>query len=515
MGSPLAQQRRRKKQISNKQLIEKATNGGSSRTVKPRKAKRARKPPLGVLVDKYDATKRSRYDMIRELVLDHDRVDVLAKYVLGYEPEDFHREMIEWQQANDEGLLLAFRGAAKTIYCNTAYCIWAILKNPNVAILLAADAAGQAQTFLRDIKGHFERNETLREIFGDYVTNAQKWAENEIIVNKRTKIRKESTITCIGTETVLPGRHFDIIIGDDLVTEDNARTEPQREKLKTFFYKTLMPCLSPRMTCGGCWEGERGRLYVIGTRYHENDLYGWLQLHDYENSTKIIGVLDENDQSVWEEMFPTTRLHKIRAGHLGVFETQYMCVAGKMLGGIFNPDHFEYYEDLPGDVFKWQGVDLASGQKAHNDCFAHATVAIHKRTKEIYVINFVQRKLTFPRQVDEIVRQYEKQPDVVRVVIEANGYQLVMTQQLKEAFSHVPVYPRYTLKDKVARAEQIALYAGGKPIKVKRGEHDAFVRHMCEFPNGRYKDLFDAFEIAVAQGLKGAKRRRREEPGLI
>lgn len=482
---------------------------------KAQSAKRSYLPPIGVLTDKHDAIKQQSYDAIRELVLEHDRVDVLAKYVLDYEPEDFHREMMEWQQANDEGVLLAFRGAAKTIYCNTAYCIWAILKNPDVAILLAADAAEQAKTFLRDVKGHFERNEKLRAIFGDYVSGASKWADNEITVNKRQKIRKESTITCIGTETVLPGRHFDIIIGDDLVTEDNARTEAQREKLKTFFYKTLMPCLSPRMTCGGAFKGAHGRLYVIGTRYHENDLYGWLQKNDFEDSTKIIGVLDEHDQSIWEDMFPTARMHKLRTGHLSVFETQYMCVAGKMLGGIFNQDHFEYYEDLPRNAFVWQGVDLAAGQKVHNDCFAHATVAIQKQTKEIYLIDFAQRKLPFPRQVDLIAAKYNDHPETVRVVIEANGYQLVMTQQLKDKFAHVPVYPRYTIKDKVARASQIALYATDKPIRVRRGLHDRFVRHMCEFPNGRYKDLFDAFEIAVAQGLRGARKRRNDEPGLI
>jgi len=495
--------------VSNQELIE-----GKKKRKKKRK-RRAYQPPIGVLLDKVDATKRSAHEAIRELVLEHDRIDVLAKYVLGYAPEDFHREMLEWQQANDEGLLLAFRGAAKTIYCNTAYCIWAILKNPDIAILLAADAANQAQTFLREIKGHFERNEKLRAIFGDYVSGAQKWAENEIIVNKRQTIRKESTITCIGTETVLPGRHFDIIIGDDLVTEDNARTETQREKLKTFFYKTLMPCLSPKMTCGGAFKGMRGRLYVIGTRYHESDLYGWLSQHDFADATKIIGVLDEHEQSVWEDQFPTARMHKIRTGNLGAFETQYMCQAGKMLGGIFQQDHFEYYETLPGNLFKWQGVDLASGQKSHNDCFAHCTIAIDKFTKEVYVIDYMQRKMTFPRQVNTIVSRYDAHPDVMRVVVEANGYQLVMTQQLKAEFAHVPVHPRYTIKDKVARASQLALYATDKPIRVKRGIHDSFVRHLCEFPNGRYKDLFDAFELAVAQGLRGARKRRREEPGLI
>jgi len=48
-----------------------------------------------------------------------------------------------------------------------------------------------------------------------------------------------------------------------------------------------------------------------------------------------------------------------------------------------------------------------------------------------------------------------------------------------------------------------------------RRHHHKFVRHMCAMPNGAHDDMFDSFDLAVSQGLRGARKRRRREPGLI
>ena len=121
-------------------------------------------------------TRQLRYDQIRELVTVHRRFDVLAKYVLGYDPQPHHVAMLAFQDETPEGMILGFRGAAKTTYCTIARSIGEILCNPDVRILFASDAADQAKTFLREVKQHFESNETLRDIFGDFVIGAKVWA---------------------------------------------------------------------------------------------------------------------------------------------------------------------------------------------------------------------------------------------------------------------------------------------------------------------------------------------------
>ena len=458
---------------------------------------------------KLNYTREQRFEQVRDAVVNMGCFDLLASHVLQYRPESHHLEMMQFQDTFREGMILGWRGAAKTTYCTITRAIGEILCNPNIRILFACDAAEQAKTFLREVKSHFERNELLKSVFGDYVTNAPKWADSEIIVNRRSSHAKEATITCAGTDTTLPGRHFDLILADDLVSEDNSQTKGQRDKVHDWFYRTLMPTMAM----------PYGRMYVIGTRWHEEDLYGWLLKEDYKDAHLIIPVLDADERSIWEDMFPTDRMHRIRKGNLSAFELQYMCTSGTAIGGIFTPDHFETYEELPHDVFWWQGVDLAVTQKQTADLFAHCTVAIHKETKQPYLIDYRAMRIPFPKQIPFIAKKFEEHPSTIRVVIESNAYQLAASQQIRYQYPHIPVYPKHTATDKIARANQLAGILGEKGIHIKRGHH-GFLRHFCALRPirgdlSKPNDLFDAFYLAVMQGLRGARKKRREEPGLI
>ena len=86
--------------------------------------------------------------------------------------------------------------------------------------------------------------------------------DREFTVNKRSIIKKEATLTALGASGAVISKHFDVIIGDDLVGLENARTEKQRSNLKEWFYSSLFPTLEP--------DGE---IHILGTRYNPLDLY--------------------------------------------------------------------------------------------------------------------------------------------------------------------------------------------------------------------------------------------------
>ena len=88
------------------------------------------------------------------------------------------------------------------------------------------------------------------------------WNDREFTVNKRSIIKKEATLTALGASGAVISKHFDVIIGDDLVGLENARTEKQRSNLKEWFYSSLFPTLEP--------DGE---IHILGTRYNPLDLY--------------------------------------------------------------------------------------------------------------------------------------------------------------------------------------------------------------------------------------------------
>ena len=173
-----------------------------------------------------------RREAVRREILSGGRIELLASHILGYDVRSFHQDLIDFQEAADTCLQLAPRGYGKSTILTITRAVYEILKNPNIRILVAANTQLQAEVFLREIKAHFERNERVREYFGNFVSE-DKWDTREIVVAPRTSTAKESTITCVGVGGPVASRHYDLIIADDLVDEENARTETQRERVRT------------------------------------------------------------------------------------------------------------------------------------------------------------------------------------------------------------------------------------------------------------------------------------------
>jgi len=470
-----------------------------------RSIRRKIKEKKGYLASRVMDVQQRNNAVIKQLVLEEDRIDILAQHVLGYDPQDIHHEMMEFQKTHKEGMILAWRGAAKTTFCTITFAIFNIIKNPDIRILLASSAIDQARVFLKSIKLHFETNERLIEIFGDFFTGARSWTETDIIVPQRRSFAGESTLLATGIGTALPSRHFDLIIADDLVIRKNAQTEHLRKKVHQYFYETLYPTL----------ESPDGRLYVLGTRWHEEDLYKWFADNDYKNDHLIISVFDEDGESRWAEKYPKERMQKIQRANPDAFDLQYMCQTGATQGTIFTEHHFQYYEELPAGVRIWQGLDLAIGTAAHNDFFAHVTIAVCPETKGVYLVSFRLKKLQFPQQVNFIRSRFQDYPDTQKVVLETNSYQRAMFQQLRHQFPDIPVLGIQTTKDKIARAQKLAWNATSNPIYVLE-RHYKFVKLFLGFPHIKgSKDLFDAFDIVYTQATKKSRRRRRSTPSLI
>ena len=150
--------------------------------------------------------------------------------LLGNDVAAVHERMAKSARQN-RSLILAPRGFGKSTLLSVARCIFEIVRNPDVRILLASNTQAQAEAFVREVRGHFERNRIFRRLYGDFV--GSKWTDRELIVGRRKRIVKEPTIYATGVGGALVSRHFDIVICDDIVDEESSRTKTRREKLKT------------------------------------------------------------------------------------------------------------------------------------------------------------------------------------------------------------------------------------------------------------------------------------------
>jgi phage terminase large subunit-like protein len=465
------------------------------------------------LLEYYGFSKTLYNQWLKKQILENNRIDLLASEILDYIIKPFHLSMMQFQFLHPDNLQLVYRGSGKTSICTICKSVHLLLKDPNLRILIASKTTGNAESFLKEIKAHFEKNEKLIEIFGPYYDKNRKWDNREIEIAQRTKITKESTITCIGVDGTIVSKHYDIIFSDDLVDQNNSLTEYMREKTKDFYYSAILPTLEPPDPN----VPHRGEHHRQGTRFHYNDLYGHLIENELKDHYQRIMGINKEGKTVWPEKHPPEWFEKQRK-ELGIirFNAQYLCDAEAMKGKIFKYDDCQLIkrEDLPKDLSYYMGVDLAIGEKEQNDNFV--IVVIGKKEEYYYIVDFYEGQIRFSDQTRKI-RDYYKRYDPIKAHIETNAYQEAQYQNLKDKYPDMRLKPKKQNKDKVSRAwKRSAEFDDKRVFVLDIPKSHQIIEHLVLFPDGPgSKDFFDAMDLAFSASKAKRRKRRNYEPGLL
>lgn len=475
------------------------------------------------LLDTLEQIREEENSYLRRLIIDGDRIDVLAE-MLGYEvAPNVHRKIIMHQYAHPlRSMVQIFRGAGKTTIGTVTKIIHLILKDRDLRILIASKTATNAKKMLTEIKGHLERNERLREVFGDFVGD-ETWNDEAIRVSGTKRISKEPTITTIGVLGAVASGHYDVLICDDLCDEENSRTEHQRKKLHTWFYKLLLPTLMPPSKTNPLV----GQLHVLGTRFHFNDLHGHFLDNEMKGErTLVIKALQVNpetgeEESPWPEMYSTEHFQQMRkdSGFI-IFNSQFQCDTEAMKGEIFRYDDCKVLKrdelPKPESLRIYMGVDLAITQTKESDYFAIVVAGIEPSSHMVYVLDYYEGHLRFNAQTKKIFEMNAKW-NPIKIGIETVAYQEAQYQNIedKDRKCKVPIVPIKTNKDKVTRAHQLTPRFEAGHVHFVAGEHEKLIERFVLFPSGP-KDVFDAFDLALSSSQRRARRRpRAAEPGLL
>lgn len=458
--------------------------------------------------------------IIKEIILTADfetAYYTVCKYITCRSLQPLHASIIHNVSDNQASMDLAPRGHGKSTIGDVDFCITKVLRNPDIRIMIGSKTQTQASAFLKEIRTHFEQNVNLIRIFGDWKKSRDNvWNDKEFTVNRRTVIKKEATVSALGASGAVVSKHFDIIIGDDLVGFENARTEAQRKVLKEWFYSSLYPTLEP--------DGE---IHILGTRYSPMDLYeDLIKSKNYKvNVQQAITVKDGQEYSLWESKFSLEKLKSIReeAG-LIIFNMQYQNNTELAKGKIFKYKYFKHFEEYDIDydlnrvrvkvldsqgvpywipVRIYMGADLAisEDETSNNDYFVLTVIGVDKN-KNVYVLDYLKERLTFNAQLNAIL-DYGKNkfPMVERIGVETVQYQKSLAQEIRR-LSLLPVINIQTSKDKVTRAmRRSALFENGK-VWFRIGMDD-LEECLLLFPEVDHDDLFDGLDFALTVADQG------------
>lgn len=458
--------------------------------------------------------------IIKEIILTADfetAYYTVCKYITCRSLQPLHASIIHNVSDNQASMDLAPRGHGKSTIGDVDFCITKVLRNPDIRIMIGSKTQTQASAFLKEIRTHFEQNVNLIRIFGDWKKSRDNvWNDKEFTVNRRTVIKKEATVSALGASGAVVSKHFDIIIGDDLVGFENARTEAQRKVLKEWFYSSLYPTLEP--------DGE---IHILGTRYSPMDLYeDLIKSKNYKiNVQQAITIKDGQEYSLWESKFSLEKLRSIReeAG-LIIFNMQYQNNTELAKGKIFKYKYFKHFEEYDIDydlnrvrvkvldsqgvpywipVRIYMGADLAisEDETSNNDYFVLTVIGVDKN-KNVYVLDYLKERLTFNAQLNAIL-DYGKNkfPMVERIGVETVQYQKSLAQEIRR-LSLLPVVNIQTSKDKVTRAmRRSAVFENGK-VWFRIGMDD-LEECLLLFPEVDHDDLFDGLDFALTVADQG------------
>jgi hypothetical protein len=174
-------------------------------------------------------------------------------------------------EANPDGYLdLWAREHYKSTIITYAGAIQELLRNPNITIGIFSHTQSIAKDFLGQIKRELDNNELLHELFPDILWGTKSppsgaWNLEQLTVKRNTN-PKESTIEAHGLVEGMPtGKHFELMIYDDVVVPASVTTPEQIQKTTTAW--ELSDNLGARGVTG------LTRKWHIGTRYSYADTY--------------------------------------------------------------------------------------------------------------------------------------------------------------------------------------------------------------------------------------------------
>jgi phage terminase large subunit-like protein len=207
--------------------------------------------------------------------------------------------------------VLAFRGAAKTTRAR-AFTSKRIAYGVSRTILYIGSSEDAALRSIRWIKNAVEKNKLWSSTFG--VEPGDKWAENEIEIRHKL-FQHPIWIIGVGiTSTNIRGINFDdyrpdLIVGDDVLQDENSATQVQREKIAELVLTAIKNSLISRV------EEPNAKMVLLNTPQHREDFsqqaksdpeFSTIEIPCWTKATWNLPVSEQ--ESVWPELYPSTDL---------------------------------------------------------------------------------------------------------------------------------------------------------------------------------------------------------------
>lgn len=444
----------------------------------------------------------------------------LCKQFLGFHDWDTVHDDVEkvLRRKSLRKLILIPRGHLKTSVITKGLTIQRILNDFNHRVLITNQVWDKSREMLHEIKGLLTDKSDLPKIFGQF--QAARWREDDIEIAQRKKALSAPTIATSGVEAELTSSHYDTIIADDLVGLNNSQTNDQREKTVRY-YKSLIDLLEPG-----------GLAIVVGTRYHQADLYDHIIRNESDYYDVTVRSVVENNKIIFPKKFQKrfnaiTKAWEPSETHCMdfidylkkskgfEFYSQYMNNPLDEENQRFKKSYFKYWTKRPQKLFISMSIDPAISLKQDSDNFA-INVSGMDADRNIYVLDTIKGKWAPSDAIDHIFTTYFKWRPI-KVGLETQGFQKSLKYALEEEMRRRnQFFPIHELKGSSNTTKELRINGLEPYYRAGKVYHQNWMHsledELMAFPRGRHDDEIDALASQLELLMPGGSESSFQVP---
>ena len=380
---------------------------------------------------------------------------------------------------------------------------WYLGRNPSKFVIATTYAQDLADDFGRSVRNQIQ-DEDYNRIFNDCTLSKDSSSV------RRFHTTGSGVYYAVGAGGAITGRGAHLLLIDDPIKgREDADSDAMRSNLIDWYRSTAYSRLMPG-----------GSIILIQTRWHEDDLAGWILRETSHEPWEVIelpAVLDEKaskilkrpkGQALWPEAYDKKRLEEIKktAGSRE-WNSLYMQRPSAEEGNILKRYWWkEWKEDNPPECnYILQSWDTAYTIKDTSDYSAVTTWGIfeHNGIQNAILLSARRERWEFPELKSEAINLYnEFKPDVVLIEAKASGWSLI--QELQRA--GIPITPFNPKRaDKKTRAHSVTpLFESGRVWYPSSKYWAEDVINQCaQFPSSNYDDLVDSTTQALMRLRQG------------
>lgn len=435
------------------------------------------------------------------------------KFDQPVETPPLHKEM--WELCCSEARQVAIaapRSHAKSTAISFSFVLAAVLFREYKFVIICSGTESQSTLFLGDIKQELIENDDLIKLFG--VKNFVKLSETDIIVEMDDGHRFR--IVAKGAEQQLRGIKWagsrpDLIIGDDLESDEAVMSGDRREKFRRWFYGALLPS-----------RAAGGKIIVVGTILHMDSLlerlmqppmgskmiYEALKSYPdvkkgYWKSVKYKAHNDDFSKVLWPEKFSVEELKALRQsfydqGLPDVYSREYLNYPIDENTAYFRRDDFLPLkpEDDEHHLVYYAAIDFAVSTHDRADYTVIAIVGVDN-TGVILVKDIRRGRWDAAEIINEmftVQRRYKPELFTVEKGTIEKAIGPFLKREMMQRNVYLNLNPLAPTKDKMSRARSIQarMRSGGIRFDKDASWYPALEDEMVRFPKDRHDDQVDA-----------------------